>query len=244
MQIHNRRREKEKIKDDATESMANGRHVMTQADNMCESMERIIANVESNPPWRKETEDEWKIEMVVDSGATDSVGPLNMIPNKKPQKGKKFGMQYNCANGHKVVNEGIIKMDGKTANQEPFSAIVQAADITKPLASTIDMVDADNFVCMTKTGGTAKKLSKEDVEKIMKIIQDAPGAAIPFSRKGRKFVMEVTIPKDPRSWNNPKNPVKNRWQDHKGGIKLKNRFDGANDDMDVDGLFIGQAIRR
>ena len=70
--------------------------LMAKADDMCHTMERIIAPVESksNPPWRKETETYYKVEMTVDSGAHDSVTPQNTIPGMVPGKGKSTKPYY------------------------------------------------------------------------------------------------------------------------------------------------------
>ena len=72
---------------------------------------------------------------------------------------------------------------------------MQVAGVNKPLVATIDMVEADNVVLLTKTGGVAKKISDEDLKRIMRIIKDAKGHQIRIERKGRKHVIEITVPK-------------------------------------------------
>ena len=203
----------------------------------------------TDKPWRQESEKEYKIEFVVDSGATDSVAPTDFIPNRTPKPGAKFGMKYNTANGAQISNEGIIELKGKTSNTEPFEGTIQTAKITKPLAATIDMCDAGNFVFMTKTGGGSKRLSKENVDRILKIIKDAPGYSMPFERKGRRFVMEITVPKDQSEWEKPKKTFKKANIAKKEFVPTKiakNTFNdifGEPSEMDVDSLLIGQAVR-
>jgi len=76
----------------------------------------------------------------------------------------------------------------------------------------------------------------------MKIIHEAPGYSIPFERKGRRFTMQVTVPKEPNEWQKQKKqPAKQKRVTFAPTKISKNPFD--TDEMDVDSLFIGQAIR-
>ena len=76
---------------------------------------------------------------------------------------------------------------------------MQVAGVNKPLVATIDMVEADNAVVLSKTGGVAKRLAEGDVKKIMKIIKDAAGNPMPIERNGRKHVVEITVPNKERA---------------------------------------------
>ena len=80
----------------------------------------------------------------------------------------------------------------------------------------------------------------------MKIIDEAPGHEIPFKRKGRRYVMTITVPKD--DWKKPKNVIKSKPMSTQfTKTETKNRFNPISDDMNVDnlrrGLFIGQAVK-
>ena len=75
---------------------------------------------------------------------------------------------------------------------------MQVAAVTKPLVATADMTAAGNIVLLTDTGGVAKKLSKTTVDQIFAIIKSAPGHGIPIEKKGRKHVIEITVPKIPK----------------------------------------------
>ena len=80
----------------------------------------------------------------------------------------------------------------------------------KPFAATMDMCDADNSVFIKKKGGGSKKISEEHVNKILKIIRKTPGYSIPFERKWRRFVMEITAPKTQNDWEKPKKTCNNQ----------------------------------
>ena len=98
-----------------------------------------------------------------------------------------------------MENYGAIGIRGLTTERSPLNCTMQVAGVNKPLVATIDMVEAGHLVVLSKTGGVAKKLSEEDVKRIMKIIKDAPGSPIPIDRKGRKHVIEITVPKKERN---------------------------------------------
>ena len=169
---------------------------MAKADDMCATMERIIAPVESksNPPWRKESESCYKVELTVDSGAFDSVSPADTIPGLVPGKGKSMDPYY-AANGTEVKNYGSIGIKGLSADGKPMACDMQVAGVTKPLIATADMTAAGNVVLLTDVGGVAKKLPKEIVDQIFALIKSAPGHGVPIEKKGRKHAIEITVPK-------------------------------------------------
>ena len=149
--------------------------------------------------------------MTVDSGAYESVTPPNTIPGMVPGKGK-HDQPYYAANGTEIKNYGSIGIRGMTNENSPLNCTMQVAGVNKPLVATTDMVEADNLVVLSKTGGIAKKLSEEDVKRIMKIIKDAPGHPIPIERKGRKHVIEITMPKAKKKiYTRPSRPIKRRY---------------------------------
>ena len=73
----------------------------------------------------------------------------------------------------------------------------QVASIVKPLASANEMVDAGNLILLHREGGAIKKLTPEDMSKILKIIRDAPGATVPIRRQAGSFNVEIDIKDDP-----------------------------------------------
>ena len=55
------------------------------------------------------------------------------------------------------------------------------------------MVDAGNLEMMHKSGGLIKQLSEEDQAKVMKMIENAFGLAVPATRKGNAFHVEIEV---------------------------------------------------
>ena len=111
-----------------------------------------------------------------------------------------------------------------------MNCTMQVADVTKPLVATNDLTEAGNLVVMSNSGGVAKKLSDEDVQKIMKIIRDAPGNGIPMQKKGRKHIIEITVPKGGSRGQEKRSPMQ-----VEAGKKKK--VSCNDDDMDVGELF-------
>ena len=94
---------------------------MGRSEEKIKEIERDIAtfDVNTNPPWRKETDKYYKLELTVDSGAHESVTPPNTIPGMVPAKGK-HQEPYYAANGTKIENYGAIGIRGLTSEKTPF----------------------------------------------------------------------------------------------------------------------------
>ena len=97
------------------------------------------AEGEENPPWRKEADDYYKLELTVDSGAYESVTPKDTIPGMIPGTGK-HREPYYAANGTEIGNYGEIGIRGMTSEKSPLSCTMQVAGVNKLLVATIDMV--------------------------------------------------------------------------------------------------------
>ena len=59
----------------------------------------------------------------------------------------------------------------------------QVVNVTKPLASANETVDADRWIVMRKDGGIIKRLSMEAQQEIMEIIEKQKGSAVPIGRE-------------------------------------------------------------
>ena len=81
----------------------------------------------------------------------------------------------------------------------------------------------------------AKKLPKEVVDQIFALIKSAPGHGVPIEKKGRKHVIEITVPKimkkKPVTFAPTATPVHNKYSAL-----------GSND-MDIGELFLRPAVK-
>ena len=171
----------------------------TQCKGQCEHKEtpswEILENAtgSENVSWRKKIVGGHKITFVLDSGAARTIAPRNMIPNVNPYKTKNTGKMFRVANGEQIPNEGELDLKGRASNGEKLRIKSQVANITRPLAATSEMVDAGNLVIMNKSGGLIKQLSEEDQAKVTKMIENASGPAVPVTRKGNAFHVEIEV---------------------------------------------------
>ena len=62
--------------------------------------------------------------------------------------------------------------------------IAQVADVTKNLASVMEMVDRGNWVIFHKDGGYIQTVKKDEDLKMRTLMNTLKGARIPIARKG------------------------------------------------------------
>jgi len=89
-----------------------------------------------------------KGEVTIDSGAAESVWPVDLIPHipTVPSEGSRKGVNYISASGQKIPNKGEKKVRFKTINGKKSSITFQVAQVRKPLASVARIVDKGNVV--------------------------------------------------------------------------------------------------
>ena len=127
---------------------------------------------------------EWvKIESVVDSGAAESVQPVNMVPwvPMMPSEGSKRGQTYTSAGGERLPNLGEKKLEVVTDEGYPATARFQCADVTRALSAVSQMCDQGNRVIFEKMGGYIESLMD--------------GTRTHFNRVNNVYVMELHMEK-------------------------------------------------
>ena len=99
---------------------------------------------------RKET-----IDIVIDSGAAESVAPASIAPwiPAAPSEGSKKGQQYLNASGEKLPNLGEKKIRGLTNESFLVNSTFQLAEVTRPLCSVSQICDRGNEVHFDQHGG-------------------------------------------------------------------------------------------
>ena len=137
----------------------------------------ISSNVEA-PEWRE-------IEIIVDSGACDSVMPTsscNHIPIH-PNDNSISGLEYEVANSMTILNVGERRIKVMIENSQTERKMVfQCADVHKPLLS-VSKCSYQGYECvLNKTGGDLK--------------DTVTGETTPLHRKGDLYVMRVWVKND------------------------------------------------
>ena len=191
-----------------------------------------LRNQGLEPGYRKKIKDGYRLTFVMDSGAVKTIVPPAALPNLNIKKTVHTGKTFRVANGQEILNLGettIIGTNPINGGKMKFNS--QVANIVKPLASANEMVDAGNLIIMHKDGGAIKKLSSEDMAKIIKLIHDTPGAEVPIKRQAGSFNVDVDVKEEQASvseWTMAKKPVKPREQVSKMEVDFisRSRFEG------------------
>jgi hypothetical protein len=93
------------------------------------------------------------VSMAVDSGACDSVADPDQIPCMvKETQASKSGQNFASATGEPIPNLGEMVMPMRTREGTFRSMTVQAAPVTKPLASVMRIVRAGHMVVFDNAG--------------------------------------------------------------------------------------------
>ena len=120
---------------------------------------------------------EWvKLEMVMDSGAAESVAPADLAPWVEIQEstGSKAGRKYLSACGEVLHNLCEKHIQLHTEEGIQAKTIFQIGDVTRPLCSVAKVCDQGNTVVFHTTGG---------------FVEDAHGNRTHFERVNNIYTM-------------------------------------------------------
>ena len=120
--------------------------------------------------------------ITVDSGAAESVLPVNIVPNETLVEGeaKKRGVRYVAANGGKMENLGEKKVRFRRDGSSHVNSIVfQVTEVGKPLASVSRILDKGNSVVFSRNGEGSYIINEKTRERI------------PIKEEKGTFVMDV-----------------------------------------------------
>lgn len=128
--------------------------------------------VPRGPTWRK-------VETVMDSGAAESVAPVELAPWVKLEasEGSRRGQTYLAAGGEKLPNLGEKKLEVFTSEGRPATATFQCADVTRALSSVSKICDRGNRVVFDVDGGF--------------IVDKSSGARTNFRRENNVYVLDM-----------------------------------------------------
>jgi len=131
----------------------------------------------------RDEDEEWEcIEVMVDSGASESVAPKGRFDAEVTDgQAKKDGVKYTAANGEEIPNLGEQMVKAKTYAGQLVEVKFQVADVNKPLLSVAQLASRGNNVEFNHAGG--------------RIIHKATGRVIPFQRKHGVYVLRLYVKK-------------------------------------------------
>ena len=117
----------------------------------------------------------------VDSGAGESVCPIEAFPSYKTVKTVKTGTTYRAAGGHKLHNVGEIKPRFKSSGVAGFMAFQATTDVKKPLASASRITAKGNRIVL------------DDATHESYIENKASGVRIPLRIENGVYMMEMLV---------------------------------------------------
>jgi len=117
----------------------------------------------------------------VDSGAGESVCPIEAFPSYKTTKTEKTGTTYRAAGGHKLHNVGEIKPHFKSSGVSGCMAFQATTDVQKPLAAASRITAKGNRVFL------------EDAASESYIENKASGVRIPLKLENGVYMMEMLV---------------------------------------------------
>ena len=133
--------------------------------------------------WKKDTLEWTEVKTVVDSGASESVAPPNMVPNipVRPSAGSRRGQHYVSASGERMANQGEQKLPVVTENGEERSVTFQVTDVARPLCSVARICSQGNRVIFGARGGVIQNLET--------------GSETPFLLEDGVYTMSLWVPR-------------------------------------------------
>ena len=157
-----------------------------------------------------------------DSGAVKTILRPGDVDKKDIKPTKDTGRNFRAANGGLIPNLGAVELKGKSINNSNMKVVAQVAHVTKPLASAMEMVRADNLVILHKEGGIIKHMSDEQRRRLENYIKNMGGTEIPIDVKENQFTVAMDVdvntceqqeapPPVAGDWEVPKRTISRKW---------------------------------
>jgi len=125
------------------------------------------------------------IEVVVDSGAVQSVAPPDLFPGRvEPSAMSKAGKTFRAANGSRIRNLGQVRVSFVSDEGHRCSLPFQVAEVEHALLSVSHLAQAGNRVELHDSGG--------------RIVNTTTGKTMKLTRRGGVYVLRLRVSGFPR----------------------------------------------
>ena len=114
----------------------------------------------------------------IDSGAGESVCPIDAFPSYGTHKTEKTGTRYTAAGGQELVNAGEKRPRFKSNGVDSYMAF-QCTGVHKPLAAASKIAQKGNRIVLEADGGF--------------ILNKATGKKIPLTIENGVYMMEMCV---------------------------------------------------
>ena len=138
---------------------------------------------DSLSPCTKEEQGWKKLSMAVDSGACENViDAAEEVPNYPVQESRasKMGVKFASATGEEIPNLGEVMLPMLTSEGTKRKMKMQAAEVSKPLASVKRICEAGHTVVFDETGSF--------------MCDKATGEVNYFREEGGNYMLDVWVP--------------------------------------------------
>ena len=125
--------------------------------------------------------DESFTKVCVDSGAGESVCPVDAFPSYETKKTAKTGTSYTAAGGQALVNVGEKRPEFKTNGVNAWMAFQATTGLTKPLAAATRITEKGNGIWW------------DGVDSESYIINKKSGAKIPLTIENGVYMMQMLV---------------------------------------------------
>ena len=132
----------------------------------------MILHIEGNPT-----------RVCIDSGAGESVCPVEAFPDYELKKSAKTGATYTAAGGQSLVNVGEKKPHFKTGGINGFMTFQATTKVQKPLAAASRITEKGNRIVLDGEGSESYIQNKKT------------GTKIPLRIENGVYMMEMQVVK-------------------------------------------------
>ena len=119
--------------------------------------------------------------ITVDSGAGESVCPMDMVPEEPIHRTIKNGTTYRAAGGQSLVNQGEKRIKFKSGGSMASLNFQAIKEVKKPLASAAKIANKGNLIVLDGDGFDSYILNKATKKKI------------PIVQENNVYVMDVDV---------------------------------------------------
>ena len=119
-----------------------------------------------------------------------------------------------------IRNLGAVKLRGTSVNKSNMKMVAKVAEVTKPFASAVEMVQAYNMVVLSKKEGIIKHMTDEQMAQLEEFLQKTKGCEIPIGLTDNQFTVAMDVdvdvcaeeeappPPEPGEWENPERTMR------------------------------------
>jgi hypothetical protein len=165
--------------------LTKGKNAGVQSDRIrspgCGDAPAATANEEKDPIRIQALTDDSFRKVCIDSGAGESVCPVEAFPSYKTTRTAKTGATYRAAGGQRLANVGEIRPNFKSSGVGGSMAFQATTDVQKPLAAASKIAAKGNRIVLEADGLDSYIENKQS------------GKRIPLTIENGVYMMEMLV---------------------------------------------------